>query len=271
MDNRPIGVFDSGLGGLTVISELEKLLPGEDIIYFGDTGRVPYGTKGKETIVKYSSQIMRFLRSFDVKAVIIACNTVSAVAFEETAAITTVPVIGVVEPAAEVAMKATKNGNVGVLGTSATIRSGAYEKAILSNSPNIKLTSRACPLFVPLVENGHFERGDKLAELAAHEYLDEFLQSNIDTMILGCTHYPILKRLIAEILGEGVTLVDSGRETAKKAAETFNKAGLLSEKTSGGRVSFYVSDYTDDFTRLAGILLNHSLTGYVEKTDIEKY
>lgn len=271
MDNRPIGVFDSGLGGLTAIKELEKLLPGEDIIYFGDTGRVPYGTKGRDTIVKYAAQIMRFLRGFDVKAVIIACNTVSAVAFDETASVSSVPVIGVVEPAVAAAMRATKNGRIGILGTSATIASGAYDKVILSASPEIVIKSRACPLFVPLVENGHFERGDKITELAAHEYLDEYANWGADTVILGCTHYPILKDIIGEILGDGVTLIDSGREAAVAAAETFEKSGLKCEKQTGGKCSFYVSDYTEDFTRLAGILLEHPLAGYVEKTDIEKY
>jgi len=270
MDNRPIGVFDSGLGGLTVIKELEKLLPGEDIIYFGDTGRVPYGTKGRDTIVKYAAQIMRFLHGFDVKAVIIACGTVSSVAFEETAA-ADVPVTGVVSPAVDAAVRATKNGCIGVLGTSATIRSGSYEKAILSISPNMHIKSRACPLFVPLVESGHFERGDSLTELAAHEYLDDFVGSDIDTVILGCTHYPILKGVIGDILGAGITLVDSGREAAVAAAKTFDTGGILSDNKTGGRCSFYVSDYTEDFTVLAGILLEHSLTGYVEKTDIEKY
>lgn len=271
MDNRPIGVFDSGLGGLTAIKELQKLLPGEDIIYFGDTGRVPYGTKGRETIIKYSQQITRFLRSFDVKAIIIACNTVSAVAFDETACASSVPVIGVVAPAAQAALKATQNGRIGILGTAATVRSGSYEKAILSVSSEIVIKSRACPLFVPLVESGHFAKDDKIAELAAHEYLDEYLGWGADTVILGCTHYPILRGVIGHILGDGVTLIDSGREAAVAAAKAFEKDGLLSDKQSDGKSSFYVSDYTEDFTRLAGILLEHSLTGYVEKVDIEKY
>jgi glutamate racemase len=271
MDNRPIGVFDSGLGGLTAIKELEKLLPGEEVIYFGDTGRVPYGTKGRDTIIKYAAQIMRFLHGFDVKAVIIACNTVSSVAFEETASMSSVPVIGVVSPAAEAAVRATKNGRIGIIGTNATIRSGSYEKAILSASPDMQIRSRACPLFVPLVESGHFERGDRLAELAAHEYLDDFVGSGVDTVILGCTHYPILSGVIGDILGGGITLIDSGREAAMSAAKAFDKSDILSENKEGGRCSFYVSDYTEDFTTLAGILLEHSLTGYVEKTDIEKY
>lgn len=271
MDSRPIGVYDSGLGGLTAIKELEKLLPGENIIYFGDTGRVPYGTKGQDTIIKYAQQVFRFLGSFDVKSVLIACGTVSSVAFKEVSASTDVPVYGVVEPAVKAALKATRNGRIGVLGTSATIRSGAYEKAIHEGNPEVLTKSRACPLFVPLVENGHFGRDDAMTRLAAHEYLDDFAGSDVDTVILGCTHYPILRGVIGEILGENVTLIDSGREAALAVTSDFEKSGLLSGKTEGGRVSFYVSDYTDDFTRLAGILLEHSLSGYVEKTDIEKY
>jgi glutamate racemase len=180
-------------------------------------------------------------------------------------------VIGVVSPAADAAVRATKNGCIGVLGTSTTIRSGSYEKAILSISPNMHIKSRACPLFVPLVESGHFERGDRLTELAAHEYLDDFVGSDVDTVILGCTHYPILKGVIGDILGGGITLVDSGREAAVAATKAFDTGGILSDNKTGGRRSFYVSDYTEDFTVLAGILLEHTLTGYVEKTDIEKY
>lgn len=271
LDNRPIGVFDSGLGGLTVVRELEKLLPGEDMVYFGDTGRVPYGTKGRDTIVKYAAQIMRFLHGFDVKAVIIACGTVSSVAFHEAETVSSVPVIDVVRPAAAAAAAASKNGCIGVLGTAATVRSGAFEKALLACRPEAHVVSRACPLFVPLVESGHFSKGDRLAELAAHEYLDDFLAPGQDTVILGCTHYPILGGIIADIFGPEVTLINSGLEEARAARRIFEEKGILSGKTSGGKCRFYVSDYTDDFARLAGILLEHTLSGYVEKTDIERF
>jgi len=270
MDTRPIGVFDSGLGGLTVIRELEKILPGEDIVYFGDTGRLPYGTKGKDTITKFAAQDIRFLHSFDVKAIIIACGTVSSVAFEETSAASSVPVFGVVKPAVNAAIKATKSGRIGVIGTSATIRSGTFEKEILSINPKAQVTSRACPLFVPLVESGHFEKGDNLTTLAAHEYLDELKQSGIDTLILGCTHYPLLRDIIGEVM-QGVTLIDAGGEAARAAQKAFAAMNILSSNRDGGKCRFYVSDYTDDFARLASILLAHSLSGYVEKTDIEKY
>ncbi len=270
MDVRPIGMFDSGLGGLTALRELTRLLPGEKIVYFGDTGRVPYGSKGKDTIVKYAQQVVRFLKSFDVKAIVIACGTVSSVAFDEVEALSQAPVVGVVKPAAAAAAKATHSGHIGVLGTSATIRSGSYEKAIRQLLPEAQVSSRACPLFVPLVENGHFARDDQMARLAAHEYLDDFA-GGADTVILGCTHYPILSGVIGDVLGEGVTLVDAGAETARETVRVLTANDLLADPTQEGKCSFYVSDYSEDFTKLAGILLNHSLTGYVEKTDIEKY
>ena len=256
---------------MTAIRELERVLPHENLIYFGDTGRVPYGTKGNDTIVKYAEQIVRFLRSFDVKAILIACGTVSSVAFEAVSAKAEVPVFGVVEPAAEAAVRASVDGDILILGTSATVRSGSYEKAIRQLRPDATVRSRACPLFVPLVENDHFAAGDMLAELAAHEYLDPFIGQGVDTVILGCTHYPILRPLIAEIMGGQVALVDVGGEMAVTAAVALDERGLLANREEPGRQNFYVSDYSEDFTRLAGVLLEHSLAGYVEKTNIEKY
>ena len=271
MDNRAIGVFDSGLGGLTVVKELTRLLPCENIVYFGDTGRVPYGTKGSDTIVKYARQDIRFLLSFDVKAIIIACGTVSSVAFEQSQAVSPVPLVGVVNPASAAAVKATRSGQIGILGTSATIRSGSYGREILRLAPQTKVCSRPCPLFVPLVENGYFRKGSPLATLAAHEYLDEFRGSGIDTLILGCTHYPLLKDVVAEVVGSDVTLIDSGKETAVAAAALLGAQGLLCEGAKDGQCRFYVSDCTDEFAALAGIFLERSVSGYVEKTDIEKF
>jgi glutamate racemase len=268
LDTRPIGVFDSGLGGLTAVKELQRLLPGEDIVYFGDTGRVPYGTRNRETIEKFAMQDIRFLQTFDVKAIIIACGTVSSVAFDKVAATLTIPIIGVVEPAAGAAVNATENGFIGVLGTSAAIGSGAYEKVIHSISPKARIKSRACPLFVPLVENGYFLRGNKIAELAAHEYLDEFKGCGVDTLILGCTHYPLLRGVIEDILPD-VKIIDAGSETAKAAIPILEQNGLLSDR--GGNTRFFVSDCTDDFERLAGIFLEHPVMGHVEKVEIEKY
>lgn len=271
MDNRPIGVFDSGLGGLTSLKELRRLMPGEDIVYFGDTGRVPYGTKGRDTIIKYTGQILRFMRGFDVKAVVAACNTVSAVAFGEDGVKSEVPLLGAVVPAAQAAARATKNGRIGILGTAATVRSGAYGKALRGIRPDAQIKSLACPLFVPLVESGHFAPGDKLALLAAEEYLAAFDGWGEDTMILGCTHYPVLRGVIGGVLGSGVTLIDSSREAAAAAQNFLSREGLLASKTTGGSCRFYVSDYSEDFARLAGILLEQPIEGNIERVDIEKY
>ena len=271
MDNRPIGVFDSGLGGLTALKELRRLMPNEDIVYFGDTGRVPYGTKGRETIIKYTWQILRFLSGFNVKAVLVACNTVSAVAFGDDGVKSDVPLLGAVVPAAQAAVKATKNGHIGILGTTATVRSGAYEKSMRALMPDARIKSRACPLLVPLVESGHFSKGDELALLAVKEYLADFDGWGEDTMILGCTHYPVLRGIIGGVLGNGVTLIDSSREAAAAADRLITGEGLRAGRTEEGCCRFYVSDYTEDFARLAGILLEQPLTGSVERVDIEKY
>lgn len=266
MDTRPIGVFDSGLGGLTFVKELERQLPHEHIVYFGDTGRVPYGTRGREIIKKYAKQDIRFLKSFGIKAAVIACGTVSSVAFGEVEEAADFPVVGVVEPASAAAAAASKSGNIGVIATSATISSGSYQKELLKLAPKANITTKACPLLVPLVENGYFARDSKIASLAVHDYLDE-LREKVDTLILGCTHYPLLRGVIADVL-PGVELIDAGLETAKSVAGILEKDGLLSDDGGGSR--FFVSDCTDDFARLAGIFLERSLDR-VEKVDIEKY
>ncbi|MDR3552008.1 MAG: glutamate racemase, partial [Clostridia bacterium] len=226
MDNRPVGVFDSGLGGLTAVRELRRLLPNEDIVYFGDTGRCPYGTKGRVTIERFAAQDIRFLLGFNVKVIVIACNTVSSVALEMASEMSPVPVVGVIESAARAASAATKSGKIGVLGTFTTITSGRYEQALHALQPSLTVTGRACPMFVPLVENGYFGRDCRVAEIIAHEYLDE-LRGTVDTLILGCTHYPILKGMIADIMGDGVALIDTGRETAMEAARLLEHRGLL--------------------------------------------
>ena len=266
MDIRPIGLFDSGLGGLTAVKELEKLMPHEQIVYFGDTGRVPYGTRGSEIIKKYAMQDIRFLKSFGVKAILIACGTVSSVAYDEAKAEAGLPVIGVVEPAAAAAAKRTKSRHIGVVGTGATINSGAYERALRALLPDAQIISRACPLFVPLVENGCFGRENRLARIAAEEYLAD-LNGVIDTLILGCTHYPLLRSVIAELL-PGVELIDAGAETAKAVATLMERNDMLSD--DGGKTRFYVSD-SANFERLAGIFLEKPVYGRVEKVDIEKY
>jgi glutamate racemase len=269
VDNRSIGVFDSGLGGLTAVRELTTLMPCEDIIYFGDTGRVPYGTKGKDTIIKYALQDIRFLLSFDVKAIVIACGSVSSTAFELVCAMSPVPVIGVLNPAVESAVNKTKNGKIGVLGTSATIRSGSFEKKILKHLPQAEVINRACPMFVPLVENGYFQIENNIAKLIAEEYLQE-LKGQVDTLILGCTHYPLLIDVISRVMGDNVALVDAGKETAICTAKLLEEQGLLCDRKINGGSKFYVSDCTDDFTKLAGIFLKQPIKD-VHQIEIDKF
>ena len=230
MDNRPIGVFDSGLGGLTAVRELQRLLPGEDIIYFGDTARVPYGGRSRDTLVRYARQDVAFLRTFDLKAIVIACGTVSTTALDVLTEENDIPIWGVVEPAAEAAARSTKNGLVGLIGTQATIRSGAYERRIAAEAPGVRVLSRACPLFVPLVENGRFRPGDVVAETVAAEYLEPFQDAGVDTLVLGCTHYPLLTEVIGNCMGPGVTLVNVGEKCARRV----RGKPLLCQRQRGG-------------------------------------
>ena len=213
MDNRPIGVFDSGLGGLSVVRELVSLLPREHIVYFGDTGRVPYGTRSRETIEKYAAQDGQFLLSKDVKMVIAACGTVSSVAASVLDRLP-VPSIGVVEAPAAAAVAATKNGRIGIIGTAATVRSGAFAKAIAAKSDTAQVFAVACPLFVPLVENGWIEPDNEVTLATARRYLEPLKAQGVDTLILGCTHFPLLAPIIAQVMGDGVTLIDTGRADA---------------------------------------------------------
>lgn len=270
MDQRPIGVFDSGLGGLTALRELRKLLPGEDLIYFGDTGRVPYGGRGRETILRYARQDVKFLRSFDLKAIVVACGTVSANALTELKGENDIPIFGVVTPSARAAVKATRNKKVGLIGTAASIRSGAYEEEMGRLDPDVRVTALACPLFVPLVENGRFRPGDTVVELMAEEYLAPMKAAGVDTLVLGCTHYPLLSQVIGNFMGSGVTLIDSGAACADRAGEGLGEHGLLAERESGS-CRYFVSDSTQDFARLASIFLGEPVTGTVERVDIEKY
>lgn len=217
MSSKPIGVFDSGLGGLTAVKELLHVLPHEDIVYFGDTGRVPYGNRSRETIIKYAEQDAGFLLSKGVKLLIAACGTVSSVA-SELGGRFRVPFTGVVAPTAAAAAAATKNGNIGVIGTTATIRSGSYKRALQKLSANIRVFQQDCPLFVPLVENNFLSPEDPVVTTIAARYLSWLKENGVDTIILGCTHYPMLKAAISKVMDNRVTLVDSGRETALYAA-----------------------------------------------------
>ena len=218
MDTRPIGVFDSGLGGLTAVRQLRRVLPGEDIVYFGDTGRVPYGSRGRDIIVQYARQDIRFLLQQDVKFIIAACGTVSSTYPPEEAARLPVPFTGVVGATARAAVDATRNRKIGIIGTAATVRSGSYAAIIRDMMPDVQIFARACPMFVPLVENGYFNDGNPVTKLIIAEYLQELKDAGVDTLILGCTHYPLLKKMIGDFMGGDVTLIDSGKVTAQAAA-----------------------------------------------------
>lgn len=269
MDKRPIGIFDSGLGGLTCVKEVMKIMPGEDIIYFGDTGRVPYGARSQEQIIKYVKQDINFLKTFDIKYIIIACGTASSAALPMIKDEYETDITGVLYPAAKKAYETSKNGRIGVIGTQGTIRSGKYTSKLLEFDKSLKITEVACPLFVHLVENGH--TNTLPAKLIAEEYLEEIKKADVDTLILGCTHYPLLKDVIAEILGDKVTLIDSGAAAANFAKDEMDKKGLLSDKLSGGEVKYFVSDITENFAKLGGLFLNKEISQNVERIDIEKY
>lgn len=263
MDNRAIGVFDSGLGGLSVVRRLITLLPNENIVYFGDTGRVPYGTRSPETIRRYAEQDCRFLLGHDVKYIIAACGTVSSVAADVLAELP-VPAMGVVHPTALAALNATKNGRIGVLGTTATVRSGAFHSALTEGQRGVQVFAQACPLFVSLVESGWIERDDEAALAIARRYLQPFIEQQVDTVVLGCTHFPLLAPVLAEVLGDGVTLVDSGLACAQACAETLREHNALAER-NGGSCRFFVSDRPHDFGELAERFLGRPVGEHVEE------
>lgn len=267
MDNRPIGVFDSGLGGLTVVKEMMRILPNESIVYFGDTGRVPYGTKSPETIIKYAFSDINFLLTFNIKAIVIACGTASSVALEPACEKYSLPVFSVLRPTALASVKTTKNGKIGIIGTSGTIKSGSYQKIISAYDSKIKCYQMACPLFVPLVENGHTD--DEIARLAAKEYLTPLKNAGVDTLILGCTHYPLLKNIIGEVMGDGVSLINSGEVTAQSLSKSLEEEEMLSEEIAN--YSYYVSDDPSGFDLLATKFLGKQVTSEPIKIEIEKY
>lgn len=271
MDNRPIGVFDSGLGGLTAVRELARLMPQEDLVYFGDTGRVPYGGRSRETIIRYARQDVAFLNTFRPKAIVVACGTVSTTALDTLQEEWAGPIFGVVEPAARAAAQSTVAGKVGLIGTRATIRSGAYERALATLRPGAQVIARACPLLVPLVENGRYRPGDLVAETVVAEYLTPLREQGVDTLVLGCTHYPLLKPLIARYMGPQVALVDVGEQCARWVAGQLSAHGLRTERTGPGRHRFFVSDDTGDFAALASEFLGENVGADVEEIDITIY
>ena len=256
-DSAPIGVFDSGIGGLTVVQELMRQLPHESIVYFGDTARVPYGNKGPETVQRYSREIAGFLESSGVKAIVVACNTATAHALPVLRAECAMPVIGVVGPGARAAVAATHSGAIGVIGTTGTIRSKAYERAIHALRPDARVVVQACPLFVPLVEEGWTDRG--ATRLIADEYLGPLVNAHIDTLVLGCTHYPLLKPLLRAVLGASVNLIDSAHETAAETGRVLAERGLDAPAGARATYRFVCSDDPARFLTLGQRFLGHAI------------
>jgi glutamate racemase len=249
----PIGVFDSGVGGLTVVKEIMRQIPGESIIYFGDTARLPYGNKSKETIITYTRQIVRFLMGKGVKAIVIACGTASAFALETIKTEFDIPIIGVVKPGAKVAAETTKNGNIGVIGTEGTIQSGIYNEILSQTDPQVKVFGKACPLFVPLVEEGLID--DPITVEMIRRYISELLENNIDTLVLGCTHYPLLRKTIRKVVGDRIELVNPAYETAISLKKVLQEEHLENDDTVKTDHKFFVSDGAEKFRKFADSIL----------------
>lgn len=273
--HAPIGVFDSGVGGLTVVREIMRNLPNERIIYFGDTARVPYGTKSRETVLRYSRQIVRFLMTKDVKAIVVACNTASALALDVIEKEIDIPIIGVVGPGAHMAVKATKNKRIGVIATESTINSELYPELIRSADPEITVFGKACPLFVSLVEEGWTK--DPITYEVARRYLAELLEKDIDTLIMGCTHYPLLRSLLREVVGESVTLVNPAYETSLALKRLLEELELENpdlywetQESNDEKYKFYSSDAVERFNAFANSVLPYE-TKSTTLVHIEKY
>lgn len=268
MNNDAIGVFDSGTGGLTAVKELNRLLPNENIIYFGDIARVPYGTRSKETVLKYAEQDIRFLKKKKVKMIIAACGTVSTVVPKDFE--TEIKFTGVVIPAVQAACSATKNGRIGVIGTTASIKSGAYGRAIRNLRPDAFVVGNPCPLLVPLVENGFIERDNKVTKMVVEKYLKPITDAGADTIIMGCTHYPIIKDIIGDTVGKGIKLISAGEEAAKLVCAELTASEMLTEREEKGTNQYYVSDSTELFTEIAGIFLGHTIKDEVSEVNIDE-
>jgi glutamate racemase len=253
-DARPIGVFDSGIGGLTVVSALRLLLPNESIFYLGDTARVPYGGKSASTVQRYSLEIAALLLEEKAKMVVVACNTASAVALPDLTNRVPVTVTGVILPGAKAAVSATRSGHIGVIGTRATIKSGAYERALLALDPKVKITARACPLLVPLIEEGWLNHA--VTDQIISHYLDPLVNGGIDTLVLGCTHYPLLRPAIARILGPAIALIDSAQNCAIAVRELLVRETLAASAINVGRLQVALTDPPDNFLRVAREALN---------------
>jgi glutamate racemase len=256
-NTAPIGVFDSGIGGLTVVRELLGRLPHEDIIYFGDTARVPYGPKGPSVVTRYSREITTFLVDQGVKAVVVACNTATAHALDSLRASYDIPIIGVIDPGSRAAARATRSKRIGVIGTQGMVASGAYGRAIHAIDPNIEVIASACPLFVSLVEEGWLDR--EATRLIAREYLTPLTQTGIDTLVLGCTHYPLLKPVISEIMGREIQLIDSAEETAIEAAALLRQHQLETDNPAPSKIRFIASDLPEQFVRVGQRFLGSTI------------
>lgn len=267
-DSRAIGVFDSGVGGLTVVHEMLSRLPHENIVYFGDTARVPYGSKSANVVRKFALQDARFLTQQDVKLLVVACHTVSSTAMSVLQDHFELPILGVVEPGVVAGLKATRNKRVGVIGTRGTIGSGTYQKKISDQQSDVSLFAQACPLFVPLAEEGWLH--NEVARQTSEIYLEPLKKENIDTLILGCTHYPLLKPLLKEVMGPDVRLIDSAEETAIAVAGKLEEGNMANPKTQPGSHQFYVSDTPDRFIEIGETFLNRSL-GEVQRVDIDAF
>lgn len=268
--SAPIGIFDSGLGGLCAVREFSKRLPKEDLIYFGDTARVPYGTRSVDTVRRYALEDMGFLMKKGVKAVVVACGTVSSTAMPLLCEKYEIPIFDVIAPSVEAALRASKNGRIAVIGTSVSIQSGAYEKALKSRDADVVVTSAACPLFIPLVENGFVEPDNEVTTLVARKYLEPIAESGADTLILGCTHFPLIKEIIARVL-PGVALIDTGAAAIDALAVFLRENGIENTSAEGGVHRFYVSDKPQNFNTLAATMLGVSDGIDAQKVDIDAF
>lgn len=269
--HAPIGVFDSGVGGLTVVREIMRQIPNERIVYFGDTARVPYGSKSRDTVTRYSRQIVRFLQSHQIKTIVVACNTASAYALDEIEKEADIPMIGVVKPGARTAAQVTRNGKIGVIGTEATIGSKLYNQYIKQLKDEVEIFGKACPLFVPLVEEGLWQ--DPVTDEIATRYLTELIDIGIDTLILGCTHYPLIRSTLGRIMGEAVTLVNPAYETARELKEMLGERNLLNDKKPAlgeNQYQFYVSDMADKFKSFANSIIKYGILS-AKTVNIEEY
>lgn len=264
--DRPVGVFDSGIGGLTVLKEIISVLPLENTVYLGDTARVPYGIRSPETVTRYSFESTKFLSTRDIKVLVIACNTVSSVSLDSLKKAVPIPVIGVIEPGAKAAVKATRNKKIGVIGTSATIKSGSYTRAIKELDGSVEVCGFACPLFVPLVEEGWTD--GPVAEMTAKKYLGQMKNVGVDTLVLGCTHYPMLKQVLSRIMGEGVVLIDSAIETAREIKSLLGRASLLRTSFHNLSREFYVTDSPDKFIEVGERFMGDKLSN-IKKIELE--